>query len=246
MPARISVPRFSDGVNWSPLSISGLAVWLDASDAATITSSSGAISQWNDKSGNANHFVQATGAAKPTTGINSTNGLNVVTFDGGDLMTCSASSAAVSADWTLFSVFYPDAVSATEGQIVTSHNGQQVYQFRHTTSMESFAFSTTGQGGGTQTATKTGVTATTWRMGCARNVSASTLSSFLDGVEGTPATYAFACTSSGTTTLTLGAYTGGSNYFSGRQAEFLQYNSALSVSNRQAVEVYLRNKWGTP
>jgi hypothetical protein len=55
---------------WTPdaLSSSTLKAWYKADDAASITSSSGAVSQWNDKSGNGNHVVQATGTAKPTTG----------------------------------------------------------------------------------------------------------------------------------------------------------------------------------
>lgn len=40
----------------------GLTLWLDAGDAATITESSGNISQWNDKSGNNYHARQNTGA----------------------------------------------------------------------------------------------------------------------------------------------------------------------------------------
>ena len=39
-------------------------VWLDALDSGTIALATG-VSQWNDKSGNANHFAQATGANQP-------------------------------------------------------------------------------------------------------------------------------------------------------------------------------------
>ena len=35
-----------------------LSLWLDASDASTITHSNGSVSQWADKSGNGNHAVQ--------------------------------------------------------------------------------------------------------------------------------------------------------------------------------------------
>jgi len=34
-----------------------LSLWLDASDASTITHSNGSVSQWADKSGNGNHAV---------------------------------------------------------------------------------------------------------------------------------------------------------------------------------------------
>ena len=37
----------------------GLALWLDASAGSTITLSGSDITQWNDKSGNANHAARA-------------------------------------------------------------------------------------------------------------------------------------------------------------------------------------------
>ena len=38
---------------------SDLLLWLDADDNTTITHSSNAVSQWNDKSGNGNHATQS-------------------------------------------------------------------------------------------------------------------------------------------------------------------------------------------
>ncbi len=69
---------FSD--SFSPADISGLVLWLDASDASTITETAGAVSQWDDKSGEDNHATQTTEALKPTTNSNTLNGRNVLTF----------------------------------------------------------------------------------------------------------------------------------------------------------------------
>jgi hypothetical protein len=68
-------------------------LWLDASDSATITSSGGAVSQWNNK-GSLGNFTQSTAANQPTTGSATQNGRNVLSFDGGDFL-----SNATSADW---------------------------------------------------------------------------------------------------------------------------------------------------
>lgn len=57
---------------WTPAEIT-TALWLDAADASTITESGGAVSQWDDKSGNGRHVLQATENKKPTynlTGLN--------------------------------------------------------------------------------------------------------------------------------------------------------------------------------
>jgi len=52
--------------NWTPLSLGAdLKLWLDASDASTITITGSGVSQWRDKSGNANHGNQATDANRP-------------------------------------------------------------------------------------------------------------------------------------------------------------------------------------
>jgi len=68
---------------WNPSMLS-TALWLDAADASTITESGGAVSQWNDKSGNSRNAVQSTAGFRPvfsTTGLNSRQSIN---FDGTD------------------------------------------------------------------------------------------------------------------------------------------------------------------
>ena len=44
-------------VLWEPSRVP-TNLWLDAKDESTITESGGAVSQWDDKSGNDNHAVQ--------------------------------------------------------------------------------------------------------------------------------------------------------------------------------------------
>lgn len=68
------------GVLWTPAQIS-TALWLDAADASTITTVSGAVSQWNDKSGNDRNASQATAAQRPVVTTAALNGRNVVEFN---------------------------------------------------------------------------------------------------------------------------------------------------------------------
>lgn len=65
--------------SWSPLSLPGLIGWWDASDLSTITASSGAVSEWRDKSGNGIHW-EVNGVHSPTTGARTQNGLNGLDF----------------------------------------------------------------------------------------------------------------------------------------------------------------------
>lgn len=67
---------------WTPAQIT-TAIWLDASDASTITESGGVVSQWDDKSGNGRHFTQSTVANRPTFESAVQNGLSAVKFVNG-------------------------------------------------------------------------------------------------------------------------------------------------------------------
>jgi len=66
---------------WDPAAIT-TALWLDAADASTITTVSGAVSQWNDKSGNARNFSQTTADSRPSYTASIINGRAVARFDG--------------------------------------------------------------------------------------------------------------------------------------------------------------------
>jgi hypothetical protein len=57
----------------------GMYLWYDAADAATITSLSGSVSSWADKSGNGFNATTSE-TIKPRTGVNTRNSKNVITF----------------------------------------------------------------------------------------------------------------------------------------------------------------------
>jgi fibronectin-binding autotransporter adhesin len=66
---------------------SGLAMQFDASDATTITTVGGTITQWQDKSGNARHLNSPVAAAnQPQLVTNVFNNLPAVRFDGNDVI----------------------------------------------------------------------------------------------------------------------------------------------------------------
>jgi hypothetical protein len=63
----------------SPISISGLVTWLDATDNTTFTLSGSNVTQWRDKSSNLNHFNNDNG--NPT--LSTDGGQSAVNFSGG-------------------------------------------------------------------------------------------------------------------------------------------------------------------
>lgn len=75
----------------NPTSLTGLQLWLDASDASTLfdatsggslVAADGAVARWEDKSGNGRHFTQSTSGSRPARKTNQQGGLDALLFDG--------------------------------------------------------------------------------------------------------------------------------------------------------------------
>ena len=99
-PGNYHVSRYNRRLK-TPLDIPfrfGPTLWLDASDASTITESGNKVSQWSDKSGNGNDATQATGSLQPT--YNATG--NYVEFDSvDDILVLTEFSPT---EWSFFAV----------------------------------------------------------------------------------------------------------------------------------------------
>jgi hypothetical protein len=97
------------GELWTPAAIT-TALWLDAADASAVTTISGAVSQWNDKSGNTRNFTQSDSARRPTYGISTLNGKSAVGFDGSNDFLGTLSTALFSsgnANLTIIAAYKP-------------------------------------------------------------------------------------------------------------------------------------------
>lgn len=87
-------------------------LWLDASDQATITISTG-VSEWRDKSGNGRHATQTTGISQPSIGLAEVNGLDVLLFDGiNDFLNCAF---ALAQPLTIYVVSKTTVTTGTSG-----------------------------------------------------------------------------------------------------------------------------------
>lgn len=86
-----SVLAGNEGFSPYPAFLDSAPLWLDASDATTITESGGSVSQWDNK-GSLPNFTQPTGALQPTTGSTTLNGLNVLDFNDDSIFNSGAST----------------------------------------------------------------------------------------------------------------------------------------------------------
>jgi hypothetical protein len=96
---------------------SGLNVWLKPESGIT-RDGAGAVSYWQDSSGNNNHCAQATASAKPTYQPNQFGTMPGVVFDGGDWLTGTAGMSTGSYT-KIVRVRMPDFTSPS-GNIVSS------------------------------------------------------------------------------------------------------------------------------
>jgi len=222
---------------FSPLNVSGLQLWLDASDETTITESSGAVSQWDDKSGNANHVSNGTAAEQPTTGTRTINSLNALDFDGGDVLEASPGVGITgSSNRTMIAVFEPDSVGNEPFMSLGANTSLNLFRIQSEISVRhngaNVIFDTA------MTVSAPGIVSVIQDGSTVIDVSA-----WLDGVSlGVSSSFGDALTLDTTDRVDIGG-ANGAGEANGAIAEVLVYDSALSTTDREAVEAWLAQKW---
>lgn len=222
-----------------------MTYWLDASDLATITSSGGAVSQWTDKIASA-AFTQATGANKPSTGASTLNGLNVLSFTRtsgtvGQFLDVTGISS-VPQPVTICYVAKLTTYDRTQGYNAFASNtfasNSSVRALYHSTSRDDWSIlgATPQLFGGVS---GNGVMMTTSIINGASSSARLNKSLVISGATGATGIATNAVVGAGKVSGTL-------NPWSGDIAEILVYPSALSATQIDMAEDYLRNKWATP
>lgn len=231
---------------WTPdIWLGGLEFWFDAQDGR-FTFATG-ISQWNDKSGLANHVSQATTTKQPVLTSNYLNGLPAVVFDGVDdiLLKSSFTNAAA---WSTFAVWQNSSVTGVHSVVDTDSNagagtrhGQNLRQ--NGTALESIAFNTSNSAF-TDAASGT-LAINTPVIGSAVR-GATTVEAWCNGVSnGSTATTGTPTAVS--TRLSIASNGGGAGagtaWLAGGMSEVVSVPRALATYERELVEGYLAWKW---
>ncbi len=234
-----------DEAPWGPADIAALVGWYDASDAASLTASGGAVSQWADMSGNGLHLAQSETAQRPTTGITAINGINALKFDGAnDVMSTLSNPFGASVDDAL--VLAVHRVDATvSGQTLFSLTGSDVGGSRwqsHAPWVATIFLDTGGTSAPNRISTDYGVS-----LGEA--VLVGFYGSTTDNVQQIYKNGSLLIgDASGHSVNTVGNIfvggSGGSHYQNTAIGEFMILNGTVSPEDRQKLEGYLAHKWG--
>ena len=240
---------FSVSGEWSPASIT-TELWLDGSDASTITLNGSVVSQWNDKSGNGRNATQGDNAKRPTYISNSINGRSTLDWDGTDdsmeitgavsttlntiLSNDDTHSIAILLEADVISNS-PVILHVPEGSweflIEVNSTGGGLY-WGYTTS--NFRTYSTGTFASITKPTFFVLTKSDSSTGDA--YSAGSLVSSYSGTLGATPTM--------TSNFVIGSYSSSSFNFNGRIAEIIISKETWDTETRQRVEGYLAHKWG--
>jgi beta-glucanase (GH16 family) len=214
---------------WTPSNLT-VAAWFDAADSNTVTVVSGAVSQWNDKSGNGRNATNSTPANRPQYVSGALNGLPTVDFDGtSDVLGVGGSGFGV---WSFFVVF--NAEDANNSFL----NWSWVFGSKGSPDVPVLYAGQGSAGVGSQLPTKTAPASNIGLNGTViggSSVSLGTITNFhlLDNVAGSA--------SPSRTNWKIG---NGDGYWNGKIAELIAISNAVTVADRQSVQGYLANKWG--
>jgi hypothetical protein len=239
---------YPDRVIKAPTDLVGCVLWLDAADISSITKDgSDLVSQWNDKSGNAKHAVQATGANQPTYSASGFNGRPCIDWGNGAVVARSmaTTSSITLGTYTSVAVVRGDVSGGYLWTHVTdSANGSYVFQRNHSSRVIRAA--------GTSAKAVLSVPST-WLADGAKRIVTVTFGGLqashlfrLDGVN--QQTVDTTIGNPGTATVS-GTFFVGNNQipgspFRGVIAELIIFDRALSDGEIVQVERYLAKKWG--
>jgi len=220
--------------------ISGMQLWLDAADRATVNVSGSYVTQWRDKSGFGYHAVGNTNSGRySSNGLNSLPTIQITTSSN---MRAPVAAFSFSTAITLFVVFQKTGAVPTSNTIVTRTIGSAPAPFDM---YNNTGFIGNGGRYGGITAIVANTTPTLWNV----SLSSGSANWWYEWVNGTG--YAYSFLSGGSP----GYYDNGSNIFIGTRgdgatgmngniSEIIAYNIGLSTTQRQQIEGYLAWKWG--
>ena len=221
----------ASGGGFAPTGVAGCLLWLGAADAATFTCSSGTlVSQWSDKSGNSNHATQGNAADQPDR-AGSQNGLATVSWPSNDML--NLPNQAASEDQTFFFVMKDTGGDWTSGSFFCWGR----LRFDRNNGGDHLLILTRLGVTNESTGVYVGSAWTTWSW----SLAAKALTLYKDGTSAYSGAVHNMDTYSATSTLGYST-----SFFQGEMAEILVYDSTLGTTDRQAVEAYLKAKWGTP
>jgi hypothetical protein len=224
---------------FSPKEFTTLGLWLDGGDATSIAVTSGSITTWYDKSGNAYNATVASGKTAPTF-TSADLGVQFPATTSGLVTSYPANPTSE----TMFVVFNNAAPTVNNCLLIGGGSGARSLGAGYS----GFTVAATGKCGlyNNQIAWLATTPTSSYTSGTTAMITTqiSSLTSYITMNGGTFTSFTTSSAFTGGTTTYLGVdTTSASFYYVGYVNEIIIYNSLLTLSQRQQVEGYLANKW---
>jgi hypothetical protein len=237
-----------------PLTISGLVLWLDASDSTTLfqddagttpaVANDAVVGRWADKSGLGRNMIQATANQKPLLKTAIQNGKNVLFFDGTNdsmaatfgatVMTAQTTITVIAVNWGLADA-YSRAITQGNGAAEDNAIANGFIPLVRDAAQTKYTLYANGT-----YATSITLADTTTAVWCSRTDGSNAIPR-LNGVDGTTLAKPF---NQSVSEFVLGRRSGNTDaIYGGYMLEVLTYNRALTASELTSVESYLNAKW---
>lgn len=231
------------------LGTSGLVFWMDATRESIADAA--AVSQLTDWSGNGRHAVQETAARQPVFDIDGLNSKPTVTFDGGDGLVTAAVDLTGTQAVTAFLVLLATGAAGTQIICEFGPNVTDTTAFSFFRTSDQIEARINGDVGLARFVTTSTIitTAKTYSAVLDKSLATEEATAWIDGATaGTRPSDSNNTNTYGNRAFSIGARDAGgtiANGFVGSLSEVLVYNRALITAERQAIEAYLKAKWGT-
>lgn len=229
-PVRTSTIRYL--FPFQPNYITGLQLWLDASDSGTLSLSGSSVTAWQDK--NTPAKTTTLSATKPVQVIGSLNSLNTVQFTGASSTSLSASLATAIGTGNITMIALWKTTTGAIAQAVTGLGAGPGMGYNNSSSRYNvYDF-------GVVESQYAGLGVNTWLIQVGQRQSGA-MNVFVNG--NSPTTTGSSTNNFTNTSMTVGAGPVGL-FTTGEIAETLFYNTLITPFDRQKVEGYLAWKWG--
>lgn len=236
-PAALMSRRGKPGAAvWTPASIAGLNVWYDATKLALADGAS--VTAVADQSGNGRDVASVTGTVTyRSAGINSHPAIDFatsITTPSNYFVLPSSAFTGCGPQGSMFIVWVQNASTGNNGPF--NLDGVVSCYLAHSNG-----------NGYLQGFTAARRTISSWPTPGTPQVlsllsGSATFNAYVNGAS----VFSDTTANSAPTFANYQLGTGANNQWNAKMGEFLIYNSSLGTSDRQAVESYLRTKWGTP
>lgn len=231
----------SVNAGFSPISISGIQLWMDGADPAgtgIVPSNGSVLSSWIDKSGNSKNAV---GVNSPTVVTNAVNSKSAVSYNGSSYSYSSITAGTFSTAMNIFFVYKVNGsvtymAPMTRGQ---GNNGSPIDQYNATRFLGGGSYNSY-----TSAWSHASATSTTLFTQIIQQSPSTSMNEYVNGSTSASLSITGFSASDSATLVYIATRDDKVTSFNGYMCELIVYNQMVGLTAQQRIEGYLAWKWG--